>query len=365
MQCISINYRHVGEDIRSVFAFPAEVQQHISDRLTDRCGIREIVVLCTCNRTELYFCGGSAEDVFEMLAECSGMETGAIKDFAMLFCGRSATVHLFRVSCGVESMVIGEDEILRQVRQAYRNACTWGTVHHELHVRFQAAFACAKKIKTETALSNVSVSTATLATNAAANAGSHVLVIGASGQIGQTTVRNLLSHRHVCITATLRRHTSGILQTADERIRTVPYEERYAWMDEADCILSATSSPHYTITETRLAAHLHTPRQRLFIDLAVPPDIDRHITALPGVSLFGIDHFQQLAADNNVKKAHSAELAGKRILTEADETEKALAFQAFLSGGQDSTCDLHTLYQLKATLTAEQFIAVLHALKGE
>ena len=140
----------------------------------------------------------------------------------------------------------------------------------------QAAVACAKKIKTETAISKTSVSVATLASNEAAkfkDGELNVLVIGATGKVGSTVVKNLLSHKGISVTVTSRKHKA---ETVFENTvaNVIDYDERYRAFDFADCVISATSGPHYTVTYYDLKNNIKTEKSRLFIDLAVPPDID-------------------------------------------------------------------------------------------
>ncbi len=364
MNCISIHYKKANAQIRGAFGFPAEIQEQLLSEMAEICGVPASVLLCTCNRTELYFCGGEEAKILALLSRYSGIHTEIIKQTAMFFCGARAITHLFRVCCGVDSMVIGEDEILGQTKTAYQNACQWGTVCRELHVIFQAAFACAKQIKTETALSNVSVSIATLCANTAAKHGSEILVVGASGKTGQTIVKDLLSHKNSSVTVTIRQHVPDRYILSDSRVRTVPYPDRYQYIDRADCIISATASPHYIFTCSEVEKHIHTPKNRLFIDLAVPHDIDREITGLAQVSLIDIDYFRNIAADHNIKKLHSAELAEKWIEVRCEEVQKTITLQNFLAGYQGKQ-DPAFLYPLRSTLSAEQFSAVLDAMKKE
>ncbi len=360
MNCISISYKNAGEDIRSLFAFSCSVQKEISDRL-GKC-----VIICTCNRTELYYTGND-EFVTDIMAEYGNVSSDKVKKYAMMFHEKKAVLHLFRVACGIESMVIGEDEILGQVRDAYKNACEWEKTQHELNIIFQAALACAKKIKTETSLSSVSVSTATLAANEAAKFcdSPKVLVIGATGKIGQTTVKNLISHRNVSVTVTLRRHSSEIFTSMTYGIKIADYRERYSIIDGFDCVISATSSPHFTITYSELMNHLKTRKKRLFIDLSIPSDIDRKIGCEEDIRLIGIDYFERLAVENNALKADSAELAEKYIEAEVETVEKNLALHCFLMEKELNESERNLVYKLKSGLSAEQFSAALEAMKKE
>ena len=150
MNCISINYKKANARIRGAFAFDINKQKNFLSEIAknhEACG----VILCTCNRTEVYFCGCDEEKILSLLSKYSGTDTQIIKQTAMFFCGEKALSHLFCVCCGVDSMVIGEDEILSQTKNAYQNSLRSGNVNSEINIIFQSAFACAKKIKTQTA----------------------------------------------------------------------------------------------------------------------------------------------------------------------------------------------------------------------
>ena len=359
MKAISISYRNADVSVRERFAFDESGYSDITEKLG------KSVILCTCNRTELYFTGRPVREAVKFLAEISGMDN--ITEYIRIYEDVKAMRHLFRVACGIDSMVIGEDEILRQVKEAYAEACKRESTDFTLNTVFQAAVACAKRIKTETALSVTPVSAATIAANEAAHLGDNVnvLMIGASGKIGSATLKNLLPHKNVHITQTARSHTAGDVHF--DNVRTVPYDRRYEFMDEADCIISATSSPHFTVTAKKLAAALKTAKPRLFIDLAVPPDIERS-DAAAGARFIGIDDIGALAKHNNELKMSAAEQAEFIINEEIDELQKKLAFHAFLpklDTARKAASELSfdgLLYKLRDRLNSEQFCAVLDVL---
>lgn len=373
MFCISINHKSALSDIRQKFAFTPEQRRALMTELISG-GVSQCAVLCTCNRTEVYFCGASdkcTETVKRKLAELSGISAGDISRYMMMFYGKKAVEHLFRVQCGIESMVMGEDEILGQTKSAYYEAKECGAVGFELNMIFQAATACAKKIKTCTALSKTPASIATLAANAAARLGDrvNVLVIGATGKIGSSVVKNLISHKNVSVTVTLRSHSNAFAAESFRSVRTVDYSGRYHAMRECDCVISATSGPHYTVTAKGLADNCAGHMPGLFIDLAVPPDIDRTVPQVCGAELMEIDSFRRLAEENNAIKKDSAEAACDIIAEETDKLYKTLLFHDFLphlgrikEKAQKITFE-KLLYKLRDELEAQQLAAVLNVLK--
>lgn len=373
MYCISVNYKNSDVNIRKKLAFSENVQKEFLTELINGKTVSECVILCTCNRTELYFCGNedSINTVQNLLSNYSGIECDLLKKHLYLFYSDKAVMHLFRVVSGIESMVIGEDEILGQIKLAYTMAKDLGMTGYELNMTFQSAMACAKKIKTQTALSKTSVSTATLAGNEIAHFKDkvNVLVIGATGKIGTVLVKNLLSHKNVSVIATSRKHSAESVQTK-ANITIANYADRYSYMDSADCVVSATASPHYTVTYYDLKKNIKTDKPRLFIDLAVPPDIDSSVAEIKGLKLIGIDCFEKLAKNNNELKLDSVESAKEIIKEESDVLKKDIAFHFFLPHMESVKNKLsensleEILYKFKAELPSEEFIKILDAFKS-
>lgn len=342
--------------------------------LINESNVSQCVILCTCNRTEIYFCGSPSapESVDKLLAKYSNIKEELMIPIKMFFQGENAIYHLFKVASGIDSMVIGEDEILRQTKNAYITAKGLGVVSYELNLLFQSAIACAKKIKTETALSKTSVSIASLAANQAAKLGENinVLLIGATGKTGMTVLKNLMSHKKLNITVTMRNHNSDITVISNSNINTIDYSERYNYIDNADCIISATSSPHYTITMCEFKKNLNHNKKRLFIDLAVPPDIDKNIKNIDDVTLISIDYFEKLAECNNALKQNSVESAKEIISTDIDSLKKEFYFHDFLPYIDSIKKEIRSkslediIYKFKSEMNAEQFSEVLRVLKS-
>lgn len=143
MECISISFKSAPEEIRRIFVFTQEEKKQLLEQA------EQAVLLATCNRTEIYATG--KESLFpvleRLLAEKSGMEETELRRIAKRFQGKKALEHLYRVTCGMDSMVLGEDEILGQVRQAYLFSCEEHRTGYELNTAFQGAFGLCKKNK--------------------------------------------------------------------------------------------------------------------------------------------------------------------------------------------------------------------------
>ena len=368
LYCISVNYKNVGADIRSRFAFDIPGRQKLRESLAEA-GFSESVILCTCNRSEIYFIGSESSDaVTVMKIMCRGdIVPGS---YFRVFRDKQAVRHLFRVCCGIDSMILGEDEILGQTRSAYYESLESGFSGYELNTIFQAAVTCAKKIKTETELSVSSVSAATLAANEAALFAEkvNVLVIGSSGKIGSSVLKNLTAHKNVNVSRTVRSH-SGVEYIPTITVTDIPYSERYEHIGEFDCIISATSSPHFTVTAAELIKRKPENKKMLLIDLAVPPDIEKSAAEINGVTLIGIDLFRKLAEKNNLLKQKAADTAENMISEETDKLYKKMLFHDFLPNKENVRKKLENIsfdeiiFELRDSLTCSEFESVLKAIE--
>lgn len=315
MYVISVNNKTAGSALRGELAvsdtdMPAFLRS-VSGKNHD-----DTVVVCTCNRTEVYG-EGTPDHAISELSQKSGVDSSLIRDHCLVFADEDAIKHLFRVCAGLDSMVIGEDEILGQVRNSAKCARQAGTYGNSFPQIFQAAFAAAKKVKTDTLLSKTSVSVATIAASYChrfTEGSKRILMIGAGGDIGTSLRKDLLSYGDCEITATVHR-----TRFKDDNIRLIDYHDRYSDIGEYDIIISATKSPHYTITKTRLTEHELPAKRRLFVDLAVPSDIDPEVLTIPEASLITIDDFKKLAKENNDRKATAVEIA-EQIIDDEEQT---------------------------------------------
>lgn len=361
--CVSINYKRCGEEIRGEFT----PEEHLRAEFIAQRAEHSPVILCTCCRTELYMTG-SSDLAVSILAQLGGVTEGYVRRYAMIFDGEGAVRHLFRVASGIDSAIVGEDEVLGQLKNAYAFSAERIALCDRVNIIFQSAVAAAKRIKTRTAISRTSVSHATLAAKLAAHSAPEpeVLLIGASGSTGKTLLKNLLSYRNVRVIATMRSHSGMAILPKSSSLTIVPYEERYDFIPQCDCVISATTSPHTVISADRLTAPI---KPQLFIDLAIPRDIDPAAGELPGITLRGVDYFRELAADNSQLKQDSVEQAKQMISEDIDELKKTLLMhdiQPFLrdSGVLSGMTAEELFYRLRSGLDSSSFSAVAEVVRG-
>lgn len=342
IQIISISHKVAPLHVREMFAFTKEQQEDMMRRMTEYLEVSECIVLSTCNRTEMYvYAETNRESVVfnlmeDVLLECAGaQEEEDIGNYLLFFHGKKAIHHLFQVAAGLDSMVIGEDQILGQVKTAHQQARAIGTTGVYLNTFFRMAVTSAKKVKTETDLSRTSVSTATLAVKVAEEElGSlkdkKVMIIGATGKIGGIVLMNLLSLDEAEVYVTTRSNKVISTKHGQSNFITIEYEDRYDYLDAMDVVISATSSPHYTLTANRLRRAIKQEKARVFVDLAVPMDIEAKVKTLPKTACYNIDDFTRIARENNQKKLEEAQ-AATGILDEYElQFEQWMVFQKSL-----------------------------------
>ena len=300
MKCLSLDYRSAGVTGRQKFAMTNRLKELLYRKFSFVGGC---VAIVTCGRSEFYFTC-TREHAESILQSVFGESTELFR-----FYGEGlALQHLFELAAGLCSMLVGEDEILGQVRDGYEAARKSGMTERWDAV-FQAAIACGKKVRSCTGISSLACSLATLAANAvfAFKRGyKKVLLIGATGKIGGSVLKNLAVGKNVDLFATLRTH---VFEAEAEGVQRIPYEERYDMLNEADCIVCATASPHTVLQAEEVKNSLHVLKPRLFIDLAVPPDIDAGVADIAGCTLLGIDGFRAKAEENNRKKQNAIQEA--------------------------------------------------------
>ena len=335
---MSISHKTARASLRGRFVFDSEQTKDILKQLTEpdgqqeNTGIEEAVLISTCNRTELY-CSGTPENqnfirMQHVLLAAAGIEKNSETHMAALdafrrFSDKNAIHHLFCVAAGLDSTVLGEDQILGQVRNAYFLAMESGYTKTTFHCLFQSAITAAKRMKTDTILSKSSISTAGLALKTAMECQQdlpvkNVMIIGASGKIGSIVLKDALDFQGLNIFITARHELPHPLHGQDMRYTVIPYEKRYEYMPDMDIVISATASPHYTVMKEHFLAQNPPVKKRVFFDLAVPADIEPEMSQVPETVCYSMEDMQELARQNNAAKLEALPKA-KAILSKYEE----------------------------------------------
>ena len=337
MYCISVSHKKAPVNIREKFALSNEEKAAFIQKLKKNPQISGCVVLCTCNRSEIYITGSRTAigELQREVAEFKNLSLQEILKYLNLYSGDRAIAHLFKVCCGFDSMVLGEDEILGQVRDAYQLSLEQNGADYELNVLFQRALAAAKRIKTDTNLSRTPLSIATLVANEVFHfekeGEKRVMVIGMSGKMGSTITKNILSKPGIQVTGTYRSHKPDfVMEVKSERAKLVEYKDRYRYMNDMDIVVSATSGPHYTVTKTELDQVLTDRKKRLFIDVAVPIDMDPEIRSEEGLTLYDIDYFETLSKNNTEIKMRELDRARALMEEDLDAAVREMMFHPYI-----------------------------------
>ncbi len=333
--CLSINYKTSPVEVRNHFSFSNdEINSFCLEIIPEH--VQGAVVVSTCNRTEFYFsvspqkiqCSSISDlirNMEELICSIKHQSTSEFRKYSFRYIGDDAVKHLFVVTGGLDSMILGENQILGQIRDSYLFSKKYGFVDFNINFIFQHALKCAKRIKTETNLSRTTESIATLAVREIMKIKGYkkILIIGASGQTGSLIVKNLSERENLHVFATVRNH-----YTLPElgNVEKIPYESRYDCLDDCDVIVSATKSPHYVINCDEAQKHLKSDKIHLFLDLAVPNDIDPDICKISECQLQNIDCFEKIAKQHNEQKKSGTMLAEQILNEELDTTGKELFF---------------------------------------
>ncbi len=304
---VGLSHRTAPVEVREGLAFAdAELPDALA-RVRARGLAAEAVILSTCNRVELY----AAVDG-DPQAALAGLRRFLLEDrryarplppeFYSLTEPQSLE-HLFRVVCGLDSMVLGETEIAGQAKKAYEAARRAGATGRRLNRAFQRAFSVAKQVRTETQIQRGSVSVASVAVDLAERifeslTRATVMILGA-GDTGEKAAKALLSRGARALMVTNRSFERAAALAAELGGRAVPFDDWSAEFARVDILISSTAAPGYVLDRARLEPLLPARRGRplLLIDLAVPRDIDPAVNLLDGVFLYDIDDLQSIAED--------------------------------------------------------------------
>ncbi|HSQ41417.1 MAG TPA: glutamyl-tRNA reductase [Fibrobacteraceae bacterium] len=328
---IGVNHRTAPLALRGCVAFAQQQGREALVRLREHFPQQGFVLLSTCNRTELYGTlspqGGNPRDCLDALLALRDVPSKDLDQALYIHEGMAAIRHLFEVTAALDSMLLGEDQILGQVRTAFEEAKAGRATNLFLDILFRHAVTAGKRVKAETGISRNSLSLGSLAVQAAAQKlgdlrGKSALVIG-SGKMGALALRNLRQAGLSDILVTVRtKHTGPDLSEQFPDVRSISYDHRLEHLDSRDVIVSATQCPHFTIQREAAEKVLRAHRSHVFLDLAVPRDIDPAVAELPGCAYFDLDQLQSFASDNQNLRAAEVTQAQTILAEELTDLER-------------------------------------------
>ncbi|NNE00549.1 MAG: glutamyl-tRNA reductase [Pirellulaceae bacterium] len=310
LQMIGCSHHDAAVDFRERLSFSADQVEKTLDAFCQRFPSSELVLLSTCNRVELYT---SSEDesvldreaVAAFLAEQRALTADEVIDQMIYRTGSEAVKHLFTVAASLDSMVLGESQILSQVKQAYDQACALGSAGPLTHTVFQAANRAAKRVQTDTLIHRRRVSVPSVAIGEVVPEvfdsliGKNVVICGA-GEMGEETLRYLqqAGATNICVLNRSRERADAL--AAEFGVRAVDWSELHDQVVAADLLIGTTASNEPILSATDFTP-LHAQRQNrllLMLDLAVPRDFDVVIGDMPSVYLYQIDDLQAACQRN-------------------------------------------------------------------
>src|ERR1700723_1934471 len=321
-QLIGVNHKSAPLDVRERLAIP-------ESRLPDACrdlaahpGIEEGMIHSTCNRVELitHTTNGSA-DLRGFLHHPFHPPAEELDSHLYEFREKEAVRHIFRVASSLDSMVVGEAQILGQVKEAYAAARAIGAVRGQLDQLFTRAFAVAKRVRSETEVGSSSVSIASVAVELAKK----IFIVGA-GKMSELAARHLMAHGCASIFVSNRTYDRAVGLAQKFNGQAIKFDDLYSTCDRADIVITSTGAPHAIFRREHGEQFLSRRKNKpmFFIDIAVPRDVPPEMAKLDGIFTYDIDDLQQAVSSHVADRRKEAELAEAIIASEVENFKARL-----------------------------------------
>ncbi|HKN35970.1 MAG TPA: glutamyl-tRNA reductase [Terriglobales bacterium] len=330
-QLIGVNHKSAPVEVRERLALPDSRLADACKRLTEQPGVEEGMILSTCNRVEVLArtVNGTA-DLRGFIRQFFKLDPGELDSYFYEYREQDMVRHVFRVTSSLDSMVVGEPQILGQVKEAYAVARTAGTVNSQLDSLLTRAFAVAKRVRTETAVGSSAVSVASVAVELAKKIfgslnGKHVYLVGA-GKMSELAARHLLAHGAASIFVANRTYDRAVQLARKFSGQAILFEQLYETCDRADIVITSTGAPFAIFRREHGEAFLARRRNRpmFFIDIAVPRDVDPEVNKLDGIFVYDIDDLQQAVSAHVADRKKEAERAEAIVANEVERFQARL-----------------------------------------
>ncbi len=331
-----MNHRTAPVEVRERLAFGADALPQALRQLRSLPGLSEGLILSTCNRVEVVVTAedhaDAAQSIRCFLSEWQKVDPEWIQPHLYSFAGRDAIRHLFRVAASLDSMIVGEPQILGQLKTAYQAAKAEGALSGQLEAVIAKAFRVAKRVRTETDIGSSAVSVSYAAVELAREifgslANRKVMLIGA-GKMSELAAKHLLRSGAAQILVTNR--TPERARQVAELVHgsTAPYESMTERLPAVDIVITSSAAPEYVLTKPMMRRILEARRNRpmFLIDIAVPRNIEPAVNELDNVFVYDIDDLQRLVERNLKGRLDEAAEAEKIVAEEVDRIEQS--FQA-------------------------------------
>ncbi|MDP6490297.1 MAG: glutamyl-tRNA reductase [Kiritimatiellia bacterium] len=313
LAAIGINFRTAPIEVRETVAFRPETIPRALQRIRAQIPEAELALVSTCNRTELYAAAApevlkGADLVGLLLADVGAAQSDVLRPHFYTKKGPQAVEHLLAVAASLDSMVVGETEILGQVKQAYLLAQEAQTIGKLLHTAFQGAFRSAKRVHSETDICRGRVSVSSLAVEFSGKVfedlGEKTVMIVGAGETAELALRSLIEKGVADVLVLNRSHGNGRALAEQYGGRAIQWDLLKDYLPRTDILISSTSAPHCVVHTEAMRRAVETRRGRpiLLIDIAVPRDVEAAVGELQNVYLYHIDDLQKMAATNLARR---------------------------------------------------------------
>ncbi len=336
LMVVGLNHRTAPVALREHFWISENRRQEALEQLSRAEGIEEVVVLATCNRTEFWLWAGdvtlAANSVMRLLSADYGLTQAEWKHFYRLL-DEAALLHIFRVASSLDSMVIGEPQIVAQVKEAWKQAHKAGAIGRCLDSVLQKALTVSKRVRNETAIGGAAVSIPYAAVQLTRQVlgtleGKKILLVGA-GKMSELSARGLLNYGGGSLQVTSRTFDHAAELAARLNGTAIPFEERWQYMAQADVIISSTSCPHIILSrdEAEMMVRSRRGRPLVIVDIAMPRDIDASVRSVEGAFLYDLDDLENVVSHNAGEREAAAAEAEKILQAEVREFRRSLTSQ--------------------------------------
>jgi glutamyl-tRNA reductase len=331
---VGVNHHSAPVEVRERLAVSDEQIGDALQRLVQNGAVEEGAILSTCNRVEIVAASSrgdqAVESLIDFLAAQEHLPRAQLTQHLSVYRGRDAVRHLFRVAASLDSMVVGEPQILGQLKELYGRAAGSGTVGTVLHRCFHKSFSVAKRVRSETGVASKAVSVSSAAVELAGKIFDHLhdktaMLIGA-GTMSELAARHLMAQGVRSMLVANRTFDRAVELARELHATAVPFEEIDRYLELADVVIGSTSADEYVLDHARIQ---HVLRQRKYrpmflIDVSVPRNFDPRINDLDNVYLYDIDDLGAVAQENLEERVREADKAEVIVDAEVD------AFQRWL-----------------------------------
>ncbi len=319
--CIGIDHHKTPVALRERLSISDKRVPEVLEAVRRIEGVRECFLLSTCNRFELYARGDESilQALPKFLSSLHNIEENEINAHRYLFRGEEAARHLFRVTCGLESMVVGEYEIYGQIKRAFQAAIAAGTVDSVMFQLIERALKIGKRVRAETNISKGAVSVSSVAVELAEKifgrlSGEQVLVIG-TGEMSELALQHLVKAGAGKIIVTSRSFERALGLAQKFGAEPIPFDEWLRALRTSDIVISSTAAPHAIIKAADVKSVMQERRRKplFFIDIAVPRDVESAVQHIDDVYLYNIDDLQSVIHTNVRERKREIEKCEKII----------------------------------------------------